>query len=158
MDLSGSNDAIPLPYTLRRPFFTFFRRFSYALLPVAAVVGALTNGVGFLLILLLEAALWIAFGLAVYLRRESITVYNDRLLFHFYGKQHSVLFGDIRWVDVFRYSYSGRVMWIAWQGAEDRPLRVTLDLFPAKDRRFLLGTIARLAPQAPLNAMAHDMA
>lgn len=155
-----TGDDYPLPYRLRRPFVTFFRRYSLAVLPVSLLAGLLGGTVLFLTALLIGASFWLGLCFAALAARQSITIYDDRLLFELAGRRHVVSYRDLSWVDVELVGwYSFRFwLWVAYTGAENRPLSVNFELFARRDRMFLLKSIAASAPHVALNEMAKDLA
>ena len=152
----------PLPYTLRRPFFTFFRRYSVALLPLASILGLIGGEVLFLTALVFGVFTWLGLGICVVLSLESITIYDDRLILKHFRREYSAQFTDLAWVDVTLTSYSkaGQYhhLWVAWKGSEDRPLRMNFGVFAKRDRKLLLRTIATRASQVPLSDETNELA
>ena len=85
---------VPLPYKLRRPYFTFFAVFTVACLLTLAGVALFGSREGLMLTLLLVGPLWVGLSLGVVFNWQSLTLHADHLLFKHFWKKHWILYKD----------------------------------------------------------------
>lgn len=154
-------DVPTLPYTLKRPFFRFFKVFSCLLLLIALGMGLAMHRDGLLLALLFGGPLWFGLSMGVVFNWQSLSLLSDRLVFHSFGKTYPVLYRDIRQAEAILETSikGGNVLTLRLHhaGEEKSPLQINLKLFGSRERQILLRVIRQLAPQAQLNHLAQQI-
>ncbi len=153
-----------LPRQLKRPYFAFFRVFTivYVLaVIVAAIVWLVSHSPDALaLTAMIGGSLWVGFFMGVLFNWQSLTVFDDHLLFNSFGKKNTVLYKDIGEVKV-EEPRNGEVpmltLFLHHQGQAKSPLKINLKLFSTSDRVLLLQLIKENGPHAHLNSLAEKI-
>lgn len=160
MHTSAANN-VPLPYKLKRPYFTFFIAFTVAYLLALAGMALFGSRDGLMLTLLMVGPLWLGLSMGVVFNWQFLTLYRDRLLFQHYWKKHSIPFKDIEGAEVVETigPRTGSVitLYLHHTGTSPSPLKINFKLFSSGDRTILLKTIKDAAPDALFNDQAEEI-
>lgn len=154
-----------LPRQLKRPFFIVFRVLTivYVLAVVVAAVASLMSASrdAFVLTAAIGGAMWVGLAISALANWQTLTVFDDRLLFNSFGKKHTVFYKDVSEVNAQEagegYAVPTLTLFLHHEGEAKNPLRINLKLFAASDRVLLMQLIKENGPNADLNALAEKV-
>lgn len=110
------------------------------------------------------AGLWCGFGIAALFSWQTVTVFDDYLLFNSFGKTTRVAYMDVKEAMVISsedLEYISRTafltLYLHHKGEGKTPLAINLRLLGAHERVFLLQMLKRGAPNALFNERAEKV-
>ncbi|RYX83429.1 hypothetical protein EON83_14665 [bacterium] len=157
-----------LPRKLKRPYFTFFFILTsiFALALVGSAITALVSGANGILLLtaLIGGSLWSGFAIGALANWQSLTVFDEHLVFNSFGRKTRVMYREISEVDVIALpasSNAGGIETLALhlhhRSGGKTPLKMNFKLIGAKERIFLLNLLKEVAPSAHMNSQAERL-
>lgn len=132
------------------------------LFALATVVLGIAFGINGLIISgLIGGSLWFGLAIGVIFSWQSLTLFEDHLLFGSLGGKHAISYSDIYEAEVVRRL--GRKtppllsLYVYHSSVGKSPQRINLKLFAAKDRAVLLNVIKEFSPEVRLTGEAEKI-
>lgn len=157
-----------MPRKLKRPYFTFFFSITviFALALVASAIATLVSASSGPLALtaLIGGSMWSGFAIGALFNWQSLTVFEDYLIFNSFGKKTKVFYRDIGEVEAVDSgvgagadSVATLTLYVHHRSGGKTPLAMNLRLLGAKERVLLLRLIQEGGPSAHFNTRAKQV-